>query len=1023
MKKTKLAAFLLAAAGSISTLFGQNLIENSDFENGVSQWKLPTWKHNWLTPSHDKATTQGVGGSSSMRMDWTNQHTFYVVYHKTIDIPQGLKELEMSFWTKSQGYTNTTKGIFAFTVEFPEMGKKKGNHQTLQTPWNKTQPDWTYFEKVITIPEGVTKIKVNMKIHGHKNKAGTTWVDNLYVGPVKKKITETAQEAKIVLSRGISTCDHGGVYYPGEEIVYSYEFNSNKIPGKTLDFSWQVNDYDGNKLAAGTQKVTLPQAKAGTFQLKLPDLKAYRGWFALKGKLSENGLKVGEVTSSGMILERQTGKRDPFFTAKGGGSFERQRRMGNGSVGYFVQRRFLQTGPDSYDPKIVAKLDEFIRKCKEYDFEPFFQFYISQAKNEKRNPKQPKYLFDSVNEKLAKGINPYDAAYYQTWRNMFAMMFNRYNKEVTDWYFADEIYHSYHLSKYEIPHYLAVLKIFHEEIKKKDPTNIIGAGNTFMDRDPIGKKMWPSVKDYVDGLACSLYLGSTSAGKGLTVTSPEQWGLLKSFAHTRSVIGQEKFITCTEGGYSFHEFPALDGDISKHVATVVARNMIMLKTLGVRKWTYFTFINDGMYESKKWGSGRIDYGMWNKASGCPKPHAAAWAVAARMLAFVEKPVNASPHSDVYCYIFKKGNKTLAAFWAYSKTGIDAVIDMPSDWKGMDLIGRPLQGKAGKQTFRLNEEPRYLEFDAPQEKVVNAFRNGRYLMPEAAIYINRVKGGNVAVYLKNKTNKVLNGTLKLNQQEKKIKVDADGMLTVLFPCAPCQTLVAEADINGMKYKVSKADEWYPVIKMKTPPAIRDGKLIGFENAVPLIMDSTQHLLPDNADGHGYWLGKDDLSAKFYLGYDADYLYLAVDVTDEKHLIRAKGVNAWNQDSIQFGFDMANNSFDPVLSPGGYDEDDREFIMSGTPTGPELFCYTGPADIERKVLGKPEVVRVGSKTYYLSRLSWKNLGLSKGEQGYVFGFNIVVFDADEPGKGINCHMDFTRGITYGKSPAMFKRFILK
>ena len=190
----------------------------------------------------------------------------------------------------------------------------------------------------------------------------------------------------------------------------------------------------------------------------------------------------------------------------------------------------------------MKNLDKFIKNCKDYGFEPFFQFYISQAANVKKNPKQPPYLFDSINQKLAKGIDPYDAAYYQTWRNMFAMMFKRYNKDVQDWYIADEIYHSYSLSKYEVPHYINVLKILHEEVKKKDPSNMIGGGNTFMDRDPIGKKMWPDVKNYVDGLVCSLYLGSTTAGKGLKVTSPEEWGLLKSFDYTRSIIGKEKFL-------------------------------------------------------------------------------------------------------------------------------------------------------------------------------------------------------------------------------------------------------------------------------------------------------------------------------------------------------------------------------------------------------------------------------------------------------------------------------------------------
>ena len=1019
----KMAAGILASA-SLFSVNGQNFIENPDFENEITQWKIPGWKHNWLKPAHDKANNQGVGGSASMRIDWTNKHTFYVIYHKTITIPAGMKEVEISYWTKSKGYTNATKGQMDLVVEYPELGKKKGWTVGVKTPWNKTQEDWTLFEKTYKIPENVTKMKIVMKIHGYKNTSGTTWVDNVYVGPVRDKVKADTAKKKIDLHRGISTCDHGGVYYPGEQITYSYEFRNSNLAGKTVDFAWQINDYDGKKLISGTQKVTFPAKPTGAFQVKFPELK-YLGWFAIKAQLFENGMKLDDVTSSGMIVERQPGRRDPFFTAKGGGTYERQRRMGNGSVGYFVQRRFLQTGPDSYSPKYMKNLDKFIKNCKDYGFEPFFQFYISQAVNVKKNPKQPPYLFDSINQKLAKGIDPYDAAYYQTWRNMFAMMFKRYNKDVQDWYIADEIYHSYSLSKHEIPHYINVLKILHEEVKKKDPSNMIGGGNTFMDRDPIGKKMWPDVKNYVDGLVCSLYLGSTTAGKGLKVTSPEEWGLLKSFDYTRSIIGKEKFISSTESGYSFLDFPAIDGDITKNVATIIARNMVLLKSLNVRKWTYFTFINDGMYESKKWGYGRIDYGMWNKASGCPKPSAAAWAVAARMLAFVENPVNASPHGDVYCYVFKKGKKTLAAIWAYSKDGVESIIDMPSDWKGMDFIGRPIQGKAGKTTMRLNEQVRYLEFDVPQDAVVKAFRNGKYMLPELYITLTRENGGNVAVYLRNKTSKALTAAVKLNKlAAKKITVKADSLAKVSFACPPGnQKLEAEATANGLKYTVAKEDEWYGVAKLSIPPAIKNGKLTGFEKAIPLVMDTTKHLMPDNADGHGFWTGKDDLSAKVYLGYDKQYLYLGVEATDEAHISRAHGVNSWNQDSVQFGFDTANNAFDTVLFPGGYDGDDREFIMAATPKGPEMFCYTGTPDIERKLLEKPQVVRVNGKTLYLARLPWKNLGNLKPVPGSVFGFNIVVFDTDDVKKAISSHMDFSKGITYGKAPAMFKRFILK
>ena len=819
-------------------------------------------------------------------------------------------------------------------------------------------------------------------------------------------------------------CDHGGIYYPGEEMIYSIEFKDNSVPGKTMDFTWRIQDFDDHTIAEGKQQVTVPAKKEGSFQLKLPVLKDFRGWFALKGRFTERGVTLAEMTSSGVVVDRQTGRRDPFYSAKDPGSIEKQIRMGNGSSNMVAHRRFMQSGPDSLYPKSVKRLTDWLARCEKYGFEPYLIFHISQHTTP-GNEQQPNYIRKQINDKLAQGIDPYDAAYYQTWKNFFAQLAEITNGRVRDWYIGDEIYNTYHRSKWEIPHYVNVQKALYEVIKKKDPAMMVGGGGTFMDKDPLGRKMWPLVKDHLDGLSCSLYLGKGTVAKGMTLDGPESGKLVERFQDTRSVIGSGKFISGTESGYSFLDFPKLDSDMVKEIAKINARNLVVLRAMGVRKWTFFTFDNDGMYESKKWGSGRIDYGMWNKASGSPKPHAATWAVSARALAFVTDPVDASPCPDVYCYVFRKGNKTLAAFWAYVKEDIDAKIVMPSDWNGMDFLGRPLKGKAGLQNFKLNDRVLYLEFDAPQEAVVKAFRNGKYVLPEIYLSLHRVNGGKVCVTVKNKTAGDLRGTVTFNgNRTEELSVQRGKISELLFDCPPGNgNLSASAMVNGVKYSIEKEDEWYGVAKLRSKPVIKNGILKGFEGVQPLVMDSVKHLKPADIDSHGIWTGKEDLSAKVYLGYDQDYFYLGAEVTDDVPVSRYAGELSWNQDAVQCAFDIANTSFDPVLSPGGYDEDDREFIFSATPKGPETFCYTGSPDISRKVIGKPEICRTGNKTVYLIRLPWKQLGLLKPEKGTVFGFNVVAFDFDVINASTSCQMEFSPGITYGKTPALFKRFILE
>ena len=1018
---TKITALLLAA-GMVFTVSGQNLIENADFENGVSEWVLPSWGLNagkeWLRPAADKSNSQGAGGTASMRLDWTSKHICLLNYVKEITLPK-TEELELSFWTKNSGY----KGINQVGIEvvFPEVQDKTKKRVSHLSPWNRSPKEWTYYQKRFKVPENVTKARLSIRIHGYKNEKGTTWLDNLYFGPVQEKTTEKVAP-KVVLSRGISVSDHGGVYYPGEEIVYSFELKDNRLPGGKSDFSWRIEDFDGAKIAEGEQKVTLPDAAAGAFQVKLSVPKESLGWFAIKGRLSENGKTLSEVTSAFFIVEKQKGPRDPFFTAKGPGSLEKQIRMGNGSMFIYLQRRFIQTGPDSYR---MPKQEQLVELALKNGFEPFFTFLISQ-KSSPVNPQQPPFLRKKVDSKLAQGIDPYDAEYYQTWRNFFAMLAAKYKGKVRDWYIGDEIYNTYHQSKYELPHYIQVQKILYEEVKKQDPASMIGGCGTFMDKDPVGRKLWRELKNYMDGLSCSLYLGQGAIGKGLKVDDPESGRLVERFKITRSVIGDKQFISGTESGFCFMDFPEIDSAMVKEIAKINARNLVILKAMKVRKWTYFQFVNDPSLETKKWGYGRIDYGMWNRTTGCPKPHAAAWAVSARALAFATDPVDASPCPDVYCYVFRKGNKTLAAFWAYTKEDIDARIDLPAAWSGVDFLGRPVQGNAGPQNFKLKDRVLYLEFDAPQDAVVKAFRSGKYVLPEVCISLNRIDGGKVAVYLKNKAAGDLAANVKLNSlPERKVVVKKGETARIPFACPPGNgQLSASAVVNGIRYGAAKKDEWYGVEKLSAPPSIQNGVLKGFENVKPLVMDSLKHLMPSEIETHGIWTGKEDLSARVYTGYDKDYFYLGVDVTDDTHVSRYSGMNAWNQDSVEFAFDTDNNAFDAALSPDGYAADDRDFVMSLTPQQkPELFCYTGSPDIERKALEQPQIVRTGNRTVYLARLPWSALGNLKPVPGSVFGFNVVVIDFDRQDARVPCQMEFSPGITYGKRPHAFKRFILK
>ena len=184
--RKKTIAFLLAAAMTAAG-FAQNLIENSSFEDGVSQWKPLSWKRGddkvWLIPAADTTTSQGAGGSTSMRLSWTNKTICYMWYHKEIPLPK-VDEMQASFWLKTAGFT--TSNQVELSIMFPEIKDKKKNYIFLRSPWNRNPEDWTCYSTTFKVPAGVTKAKLSIRTHGYTNVKGTNWIDNIYFGPVIK---------------------------------------------------------------------------------------------------------------------------------------------------------------------------------------------------------------------------------------------------------------------------------------------------------------------------------------------------------------------------------------------------------------------------------------------------------------------------------------------------------------------------------------------------------------------------------------------------------------------------------------------------------------------------------------------------------------------------------------------------------------------------------------------------------------------------------------------------------------------
>lgn len=1014
--QVKYIAFVLTATLSLGAS-ASNLVPDGGFAENAARWASPgASSPSCVDGKLDASRSFGPAAGASLRFDWKKGGACYMKLDKPVPVKPGEK-MEIAFRLVSTGWTSSTRGIVSLSAA--AEGSKK-EFASVKSPWTRDIPEWELFSAVVTVPAGVTSANLALRLFGGPNEAGTAWVDDVYFGPVRAVAAPPARE--IILRRGVARADHLGVWHPDESMVYDFEYMSNTLGNAKLKLAWRAEDFEGRPVASGSAPAALKPG-AGKIPLDLGSFAGFRGWFALKAELMSGERAVAGVTSAGIVVERQTGRRDPFFTCKDGGSYELQRRMGNGSISYMVQRRYLQTADDSYKRDVVEKV---VSEAEREGFAPFFQFMVSQHSTPV-NQLQPPYCRERVNAVLAAGGDPYDEAYYNGWRSFISMLNRDYSSRISEWFISDEIYNIYHQSKFEVPHYLAVQKILHETVKAANPSNVVGGCGTFMDRDPIGEKMWPLSKDYVDGLSCSIYLDKTQVGKGMRTDGPETGGLLKRFKRTRDVIGPDKFIACMESGYACLNFPELDSPEQKNVAEIVARNFILVRYLGVRKWTWFTFINDSMYERAKYGYGRTDYGMWNERSKAPKPYACSYAVSARVLANVTNGRDASPRPDIYAYTFRREDgKTLLAMWAFTDEPVKTEIDIPRDWTGCDFLGRPSGAKAGRFMLDLGKGPVYFVTDASQDAMASAVAAGKYSMPELYVGARRVSSRKVSVYAVNKSGGALDTVFRLGRMEKKVSLRRDETREVSFtwPVGNGNAKAAVTTPSG-EYAASFNDDALPVKRLSGKPVLSpDGVFSGLEGVKPILLDSRDTLKPDNVDGHAFWTGRDDLSAAVYLAYDENAFYVAGDVTDDINTVRSSGSMSWNQDALQFAFDIDNDAFDPKLSSIGYAADDREFVAAMTPEGPETYCHYGPASISKSVRPyRPEIVRRDGRTLYLSAIPWREIGLDGPRPGAVFGFSTVIFDVDHEAGVVAYWMELAPGIVTGKAPAEFRRIVLE
>jgi len=167
-------------------------------------------------------------------------------------------------------------------------------------------------------------------------------------------------------------------------------------------------------------------------------------------------------------------------------------------------------------------------------------------------------------------------------------------------------------------------------------------------------------------------------------------------------------------------------------------------------------------------------------------------------------------------------------------------------------------------------------------------------------------------------------------------------------------------------------------------------------------------------YGVWKGREDLSGRFFLGWDRKGLYIAAIVADDAHRNNSYGESIWNGDSLLIGIDP--------LGDGGavLKSDDAAFALALAEGEERSWTQQmGGEKNSARFAGDFAVKRKGAETIYEVFVPWERLGVEPAA-GKRLGFTFIADDDD--GFGMDTGLGWTDGLWRGPSSSRFGTIVL-
>ena len=950
--------------------------------------KLPAeWQH--YNPNRVSADSViKMSEDYSIRLDGNPEKSRLTQIEKIVDLEPGV-QYELTFFMKGKGITVSSRNVPDACMLVNGVGTKRYVRIPVDARggWGNGTFDWKQGKLKFTNKYfGADKITIILRLIGK----GTAWFDKIEIRKLSDLNTNTSfrqnfskdNKETVFYPLGVA-----GFFLPDEPIRFEL---ASVGKGKAV-YTVRLKDFSGkNAEITRNGEMNLP----GKAQIDFPRREA--GYYVAEAEIFING-KRSHLLQAGAAVAPEIEHRDPFFQMGFGvypELYDAYKRIGVGAIALRLTCEYtLKPGKTKVEDRIERDLKSSRIFLQSNDFYMILSISNSLAKSD-----DPKYV--------SQGRGILNDAYVDNIIKGLQLMAEKTKGKIKEWNIGCEITtmatSSLHCGTWSEAMFcqMVLTRIASRVVRKIDPgIKIYFGGNNLQQYSNYEKIVFGDLIKEVDGYYIDGYPGPWNMMLG-SYAIPEK--SLRSFYEEASEMarfyGKDPIIKNNESGYGIHYGARFDRGIAVEQAALTARAIILTKAApAVRSFElHMPTFHYGLKNKKD--NSPIMTTVWKpilysgKIYEIPLPGGAMYATVARELAFAKIHKELIVGTQYACIFTRPDGNTVAAVWN-TETPVDLKINLKNPARLISMIGSESPLKQGENSINVSPNPVYLVTAEKPETIAEALQNAfdmTALDLKCAAKRHDLKTD--SLFILNPGGKTVNVELIADGRKLKNVNAFSGKINV-FRIPVCQNL--SAICNGKTYTVKPDNSVLNIACLKNKPvfdgsgkwlvALKPGQLRYPNDIYPksaLHPELCYFRNSFNPNGH-------NVSADYYLAYDAENLYLAVKVDDPVHIQTSDNGHLWEGDSIQWVISTSDVPPKEVRSRQIKDKD----IVSNLNFG---LALTAKGLEYRRYLGKPgvlkydcNVTRKGNLTFYEAAVPWSELGV-KPDSGKILRFGLVVFD---------------------------------